>query len=129
MVYLQAQYRARKLRAEQDGYTWPTIDLEFRSKTTKLLKMTPHDKSDTMAYLKTLVLKMMDADAKRNRPVHDDSMQISGLLRTVPTLSHASINPLAIAAKSALNQSMTTAATQGDDPWLLFLEKVLGSYF
>ena len=111
------------MRAEQDEYTWPTIGLQFRSKVTKMLKMTPNDKSDTMAYLKTLVLKMMDADAKRNRPVHDDSMQISGLLRTVPTLSHASINPLALAAKSALNQSMTTAATQGDDPWLLFLEK------
>jgi hypothetical protein len=67
--------------------------------------MTPHDKSDTMAYLKTLVLKMMDADRKRDRPMNDDTMQISGLLLTVPTLSHESINPLVVAAKSALDQS------------------------
>ena len=76
------------MRAEQDEYTWPTIGLQFRSKVTKMLKMTPNDKSDTMAYLKTLVLKMMDADGKRNRPVNAAQLAISGLLRTVPTLSH-----------------------------------------
>ena len=111
------------MRAEQDEYTWPTIGLQFRSKVTKMLKMTPNDKSDTMAYLKTLVLKMMDADGKRDRPVNAAELAISGLLRTVPTLSHQSLNPLAVSAKSALDQSMIAAATQGDDPWLLFLEK------
>ncbi len=49
VVYLQAQYRARKMRAEQDEYTWPTIGPQFRSKVTKMLKMTPNDKSDTRA--------------------------------------------------------------------------------
>jgi hypothetical protein len=39
VVYLQAQYRARKLRAEQDEYTWPTIGVQFRSKVSKMLKM------------------------------------------------------------------------------------------
>jgi hypothetical protein len=42
-----------EIEAEQDGYTWPTIGLQFRSKHIKMLKMTPHDNSDTMAYLKT----------------------------------------------------------------------------
>ena len=48
---------------------------------------------------------------------------MSGLLRTVPTLSHESINPVAVNAKQALDNRITTAATQGDDPWLLFLEE------
>jgi hypothetical protein len=121
-VYLQGQYRARKLRAEQDDFGWPTLGPEFRSKHTKQLKMTPQDKSDKLVYLKRLVLKMMDADSKRPRPLNDSALQMSGLLRTVPTLSHESTNPLAVAAKQTLDNTITTAATQGDDPWLLFLE-------
>ncbi len=69
------------------------------------------------------MLQMMDADGKRDRPSNADAAQLSELLRTVPTLSHESMNPLAVAAKQALDQSVTAAATQGDDPWLLFLEK------
>ena len=111
------------MRAEQDGYNWPTLGQQFRSKHTQKLKMTPNDNSDTMAYLKKLVLQMIDADGKRDRPSNADATQLSGLLRTVPTLSHESLNPLALAAKQALDQSVTAAATQGDDPWLLFLEK------
>jgi hypothetical protein len=64
----------------------------------------------------------MDADDKRERPENNDAMQISGLLRAFFTLSHESIK-VAVAAKGALNQSVTAAATQGDDPWLMFLEK------
>ena len=64
----------------------------------------------------------MEADSKRGRNLNDSALQLSGLLRTVPTLSHASTNPLAVAAKTALDHRITTAATQGDDPWLLFLE-------
>ena len=41
----------------------------------------------------------------------------------MPTLSHESINPLAVAAKQKLDNSITAAATQRDDPWLLFLEE------
>ncbi len=84
--------------------------------------MTPNDKTDVLVYLKDLVLKMMDADAKRTRPHNEDANLMSGLLRTVPTLSHESINPLAVAAKQKLDNSVTAAATQRDDPWLLFLE-------
>ncbi len=104
VTYLQAQYRARKLRAEKDGYTWPTIGPDFRSKHTKLLKITPQDNSDTMTYLTKLVLQMMDADSKRDRPANDGAIQISGLLRTVPTLlvSHEFINPVAVTAKELL---------------------------
>ncbi len=29
--YLQGQYRARKLRAEHDDYSWPTLGAQFRS--------------------------------------------------------------------------------------------------
>jgi hypothetical protein len=123
IAYLGGQYRARKLRAEEEEYTWPTIGVEFRSKHTKQLKMTPNDKTDVMAYLKVLVLKMMDADAKRSRPQNDASLHMSGLLRTVPTLSHDSLNPVAVNAKQALDNRITSAATQGDDPWLLFLEE------
>ncbi len=65
---------------------------------------------------------MMDADSKRPRPQNDSALQMSGLLRTVPTLSHESTNPLAVTAKQTLDNTITTAATQGDDPWLLFLE-------
>ena len=65
---------------------------------------------------------MMDADSKRPRPQNDSALQMSGLLRTVPTLSHESTNPIAVAAKQTLDNTITTAATQGDDPWLLFLE-------
>jgi hypothetical protein len=67
------------MRAEHDEYTWPTIGLQFRSKVTKMLQMTPNDKSDTMAYLKTLVLKMMDADSKRDRTVNAAELAISVL--------------------------------------------------
>ena len=74
------------MRAEQDEYTWPTIGVQFRSKVSKMLKMTPNEKSDTMAYLKTLVLKMMDADSKRDRTVNAADSAISGLLRTVPVV-------------------------------------------
>jgi hypothetical protein len=102
IAYLGDQYRARKLRAEQDVYTWPTIGAAYRSKHTKQLKMTPNDKTDAMAYLKELVLKMVDADAKRSRPQNDASLHMSGPLRTVPTLSHESIDPVAVAAKSKL---------------------------
>ena len=70
-----------------------------------------------------LVLKMMDADGKRGNSRSEETVQLSGLLRTVPTLSHESVNPLALNAKAALDQSMTTAATQCDDPWLIFLEQ------
>ena len=85
--------------------------------------MTPNDKTDVLAYLKELVLKMMDADAKRTRPHNDDASLMTGLLRTVPTLSHESTNPLAVAAKQALDNTMSAAARQRDDPWLLFLEE------
>ncbi len=78
--------------------------------------MTPQDKADKLVYLKVLVLKMMDADSKRPRPQNDSALQMSGLLRTVPTLSHESTNPLAVAAKQTLDKTITTAATQGDDP-------------
>ncbi len=68
------------------------------------------------------MLQMMNADGKRDRPSNADAKQLFELLRPVPTLSHESLNPLALAAKQALDQSVTAAATQGDDPWLLFLE-------
>jgi hypothetical protein len=123
ILYLQNQYKARKVRAELDEYNWPTLGPQFRSRHTKKLKMTPNDKTDALVYLKGVVLKMMDADAKRTRPQNDDAPVMSGLLRTVPTLSHESINPLAVAAKQALDNTITAAATQSDDPWLLFLEE------
>ncbi len=85
--------------------------------------MTPQDKSDTLVYINKLMMKMMDADSKRGRPEAEPAMQLSGLLRTVPTLSHESTNPQAVAAKQALDNTRTIAATQGDDLWLLFLEK------
>jgi hypothetical protein len=54
------------MRAEQDGFNWPAIGAQFRSQHTKQLKMSPNDNSsDKLAYLKLLVLKMMDADGKR----------------------------------------------------------------
>ncbi len=87
--------------------------------------MTPtNDNSDKLVYLKLLlVLKMMNADGKRGSSRAEEPVQLSGLLRTVPTLSHESVNPLALNAKAALDKSITTAATQCDDPWLIFLEK------
>jgi hypothetical protein len=121
--YLQAQFRARKMRAEQDGFNWPAIGAQFRSKHTQQLKMSPNDNSDKLAYLKLLVLKMMDADGKRGSSRSEETVQLSGLLRTVPTLSHESVNPLALNAKAALDRAITTAATQCDDPWLIFLEQ------
>jgi hypothetical protein len=92
VTYLQGQYKARKMRAEQGGYNWPTLGQQFRSKHTQKLKMAPNDNSDTMAYLKKMVLHMMNADGKRDRPSNADTTQLSGLLRAVPTLSHESLN-------------------------------------
>jgi hypothetical protein len=85
--------------------------------------MTPNDKTDALVYLKGLVLRMMDADGKRTRPQNEDARLMSGLLRTVPTLSHESTNPLAVAAKQALDNTITAAATQSDDPSLLSVEE------
>jgi hypothetical protein len=116
-VYLQGQYRARELSTGQDDYSWPTLGTEFRQ-----LKMTPQYKSDKLVYLKLLVLKMMDAESKRARPQNDSALQMSELLRTVSTLSHESTNPLAVTANQTLDNTITTAATQGDDLWLLCLE-------
>ena len=122
LAYLQSQYKARKLRAELDEYTWSTLGEQFRSKHTKKLKMTPNDKTDVLVYLHELVLKMMDADSKRTRSHNEDASLMSGLLRTVPTLSHESTNPLAVTAKQVLDNTLSTAARQRDDPCLLFLE-------
>ncbi len=125
--YLKRQYNARLMRADNDGFKYPSIGPEFRAKTKKAkLKMTPSDNRNDLEYLKALLILMMKADGKRGT-VDNGPLKLTGLLRKVPTLNLQATNATSLQLRKALENEVCVHATQADDPWLLFLtDKYVG---
>ena len=119
--YLRRQCNARMMRAEIYQFLYPSIGDQFRAKNKKRkIKLKPSDDRNEIDYLKALVILMMKADFKRGAVEHDD-LQITGLLRKVPTLNVLSTNTRALTLRKELEQEVCRQATQADDPWLIFL--------
>jgi hypothetical protein len=119
--YLKRQFNARFMRAELDGFKYPSIGPEFRANTKKAkIKMTPSGNRNEVEYLQALVILMMKADARRGA-VDNAPLQLSGLLRRVPTLNPQATNAKALKLRKQLEDEVCLEATQADDPWLIFL--------
>lgn len=119
--YLKRQFNARLMRAELDGFKYPSIGAEYRANTKKAkMKMTPSNDRNELEYLQALVILMMKADARRGA-VDNVPLQLSGLLRKVPTLNPQATNAKALKLRKDLEDEVCREATQGDDPWLIFL--------
>ena len=119
--YLKRQYNARLMRAENDGFKYPSIGAEYRAKTKKAkLKMTPSNNRNELEYLKALVILMMKADGRRGT-VDTGHLKLTGLLCVVPTLNVQATNATALQLRKDLEDEVCVLATQADDPWLLFL--------
>ena len=77
--YLKRQFNARMMRADLDGFKYPSIGAEYRAKTKKAkIKMTPSDNRNEIEYLQALLVLMMKADAKRGT-VDSAPLKLSGL--------------------------------------------------
>jgi hypothetical protein len=82
--YLKRQFNARLMRAELDGFKYPSYGAEYRANTKKAkIKMTPSTNRNELDYLQALVILMMKADARRGT---DDNaaVKLSRLLRDHP---------------------------------------------
>ena len=141
--YLKRQYNARLMRADNEGFKYPSIGAQFRAKNKKAqLKMTPSDNSNELEYLQALVILMMKADSRRGAidhatlqltgQYHIPTLTISvvlsnrnpnplGLMRKVPTLNVQATNATALKLRKDLEDEVSLRATQADDPWLLLL--------
>jgi hypothetical protein len=62
----------------------------------------------------------MKADAKRGE-VATVPLKINGLLRKVPTLNLQGTNAQALKLRKEQEDEVCLQATQGDDPWLVYL--------
>ncbi len=82
--------------------------------------MTPSDNQNEMEYLKDSVMLMMKADSRRGT-CGQAEVALSGLLRKVPTLNVNSTNARALKLRQELEERVAIKATQGDDPWLVYL--------
>ena len=122
--YLKRQFNARLMRAESDEFKYPSIGDEYRThnKISKL-KMTPNDNRNELDYLKALVILMMKADAKRGS-LDTGNLQLSGLLRKVPTLNVQGTNAVALKLRQQQEDLVCRQATQEDDPWLVYLTNI-----
>ena len=119
--YLKRQFNARLMRADAHEFKYPSIGQEFRTNNKKAkLKLTPSDNRNDLEYLKALVILMMKADAKRGQ-VDTAPLQLSGLLRKVPTLTVQGTNALALKLRKEQEDEVCLLATVADDPWLVFL--------
>jgi hypothetical protein len=119
--YLKRQYNARLMRAEKDEFNYPSIGDKYRANTKKRkMKMSPSDNQNEIEYLKELVILMMKADSRR-RAIGNEEVTVSGLVRQVPTLNIHSTNARALKLRQDMEDRISLKATQGDDPWLVFL--------
>ena len=67
------------MRADIDGFKYPSIGAEYRAKTKKAkIKMTPSDNRNEIEYLQALLVLMMKADARRGT-VDNAPLKLSGL--------------------------------------------------
>jgi hypothetical protein len=119
--YLKRQLNARLLRAEKDEFNYPSIGDKYRAKTKKRkIKMTPSDHQNEIEYLKELVILMLKADSRRGA-CDQSEVPLSGLIRKVPTLNVNSTNARVLKLRKDLEDRVAIQATQGDDPWLVYL--------
>ena len=119
--YLKRQFNARLMRADNDGFKFPSIGPEYRAKTKKAkLKMTPSDHRNEIDYLTALVILMMKADSRRGT-VDSGPVKLTGLLRVVPTLNVQGTSAKALQLRKEQEDEVGVEATQADDPWLIFL--------
>ncbi len=119
--YLKRQFNARLMRAELDGFKYPSIGAEYRVNTKKAkIKMTPSGDRNELDYLQALVILMMKADSRRGT---DDNtpLKLLGLLRKVPTLNLQATNAKALKLRKDLEDEVCLQATQADDPCLILL--------
>ena len=121
--YLKRQLNARLMRAENDGYTYPSIGAKYRTQSKKKkIKMMSNDSQSEVDYLQELVVLMLKADSRRGA-VDSEAVALSGLLRAVPTLNVLSTNAKALKLRQQMEDRLCQNAQQTDDPWLLFLSK------
>ena len=82
--YLKRQFNARLMRAENDGFTYPSIGDQFRTNTKKRkIKMKPSDDRNELDYLKALVILMMKADSRRGA-VDNEVLHLTGTSKIFP---------------------------------------------
>ncbi len=65
---------------------------------------------------------MMQADTRR-QPSGDLQPRLSGLVHLNPVINSASTDPLSTRAKAQQDIAIGLQAAQGDDPWLMTLDK------
>ena len=79
--YLKRQFNARMMRAEHDGFNYPSVGGQFRANTKKhKIKMKPNDDRNELEYLKALVILMMKADSRRGA-VDNEVLQLTGIAK------------------------------------------------
>lgn len=86
--YLKRQFNARMMRAEHDGFNYPSVGDKFRANTKKRkIKMKPSDDSNELEYLKALVILMMKADSRRGAVINE-VLQLTGIAKCLnPSLN------------------------------------------
>ncbi len=113
--YLKRQLHARLMRADNDGFTYPSIGGKYRTQSkTKKIKMKPSDSQNELVYLHELVVLMLKADSRRGA-VDNAAVALSGLLRVVPTLNVLSTNATALKLHLQMEERLCLNAQQTDD--------------
>ena len=121
--YLQDQYRSRLLL--HNGYynTIPTTS-EFRSTTKPYkLRMNPHpsngNKTTTDEHISYLqrVLHVMIAEDRLRGQQRTMGFENTNLVRRLPVISEAYLNPLAIHLKRLQEEEIQEIAKPKDNPW------------
>ncbi len=76
--YLKRQFNARMMRAENDGFNYPSVGDQFRANTKKRkIQIKPSDDRNELEYLKALVILMMKADSRRGA-VDNEVLHLTG---------------------------------------------------
>jgi hypothetical protein len=130
-TFLQDQYRSRLLLHDGNYDTIPTVS-EFRSTSKPYkLRMNPHPDTgkkttldEQIAYLQRLLYVMIEEDRHRDlqgqRTVGFENTQ---LVRRLPVISEAYLNPMAIHFKKLQEEEMRDLAKPQDNPWYARLHK------
>ena len=142
LSYLQEQFKSRKILRSGVYRSIPTVS-KFRSHTKPYaLRMNPqHDPGqnindmDRITYLRELLPLMINEDNERGLQ-GTVRLEDTNLVRQLPIVSEASLNPLATRLKTEQNVRVAAMASPIDNPWLTklqdaYLGKVLydGGYY
>ena len=124
-TFLQDQYRSRHLLHDGNYDTIPTVS-EFRSTAKPYkLRMNPHpDKGrktttdEQIAYLQRLLHVMIEEDRQRDLQVQRTvGFETTQLVRRLPVISEAYLNPVASHFKKLQEEEMRDIAKPQDNPW------------